>query len=280
MRTGITLLLLVTAFTVTAQHKKTFFNTVYFSVMAGDETYEVDRKQWKNMYANRPLIPYQLDTMTFDYMSAPKDGFLFPLLNGSASSVSIGKSLIDKQTGWWHRRTLEWRSTIHFKSTFYNPIRYGGYASLLYPMDTTKPNMQTNVSLSQTKKILEWQNLINFKTKPILKNKYRFSIGSGIGISRTLKNIIKEKLNQTTYIWNPALRYFMSQSSSYNETDFKAKSETHLLYIFYMGSEIKLSSQISFIGDFHYTLAHNKYSSGNPKTESYWFGLTFSYSFN
>jgi hypothetical protein len=248
--------------------------------MAGDEVNEIDRTQWKNMYANRPQIPYQLDTMTFDYLSVPKDGFFLPPVNGAAVSVSLGRTLIDKKTGWWKRKILEWRTAIHYKGTFTDAIRYGGYTNLLFPMDTTKPNIQDNVSLSQEKKTLEWQNMVNFKTGPIFKTKYRFNIGTGIGISRSLKNTIKESYNQTTYTWNSNLHYFINQSTAFTKNSFEAKPQTHIFYLLYIGTELKLSSQISFTGDFHYTLSHNKYSSVNPKTESYWFGLTFSYSFN
>jgi hypothetical protein len=248
--------------------------------MAGDEENVIDRSQWKNMYANRPQIPYQLDTMTLDYLAVPKDGFFFPPINGAAGSVSLGKNLIDTKTGWWSRKLLEWRSSVHFKSTYINAKRYGGYTNILYPMDTTKTTIQDNVNLMQDKRTLEWQNMINFKTGPFFKTKYRFNIGTGIGISHTLKNTIKERYYQTAYTWNSGLHYFTNQSTAISENSFKAKSQTRIFYLLYVGTELKLSSQISFIGDFHYTLSHNKYSSVNPKTESYWFGLTFSYSFN
>ena len=280
MRTGITLILLLITVTVSAQHKKPFFNTLYFTAMAGEEVNVIDRTQWKNMYANRPKFPYQLDTMTFDYQSVPKCGIFLPSFSGAGGSISLGKTLIDTKTGWWSRKLLEWRSSIHFKSSYYNAIRYGGYTNILYPMDTTKTTIQDNVSLSQNKRTLEWQNMINFKTGPIFNSKFRFNIGTGIGISHTVKNTISERYNQTAYTWNSGLHYFNNQSTAFSENSFKAKPQTRIFYLLYMGTEIKLSSQISFIGDFHYTLSHNKYSSVNPKTESYWLGLTFSYSFN
>jgi hypothetical protein len=280
MRTVITILLLISLLHADAQVKKPFFNTIYFSAMAGDEVNDVDRTQWKNMYANRQQFPYQLDTMTLDYLSVPKCGIFLPSLGGAAGSLALGKSLIDTKTGWWKRKLLEWRSSIHFKSTYTNAIRYGGYTNILYPMDTTKPTIQNNVSLAQDKRTLEWQNMINFKTGPIFKTKFRFNIGSGLGISRTLKNTIKERYNQTVYTWNSSIHYFMNQPGPYTETSFKAKPETRLFYLFYMGTELKLSSHASLLGDFHYTLAHNKNSSINSKAEGYWLGLTFSYSFN
>ena len=106
MRIGIILLLLLIVVNATAQRKKTFFNTLYLSAMAGEEVNDVDRTQWKNMYANRPQIPYQLDTMTLDYLAVPKDGFFFPPINGAAGSVSLGKNLIDTKKGWWNRKLL------------------------------------------------------------------------------------------------------------------------------------------------------------------------------
>ena len=279
MRTCITLLLLISLLHAGAQRKKTFFNTVYFSAMAGNEESVVDKNEWKNMYANRPQIPYQLDTMSANFIPVPKDGFYYINIHG-AGGITLGKILIGDKPGWWHNKALEWRSGFVFKSSFIDGIRAGGYTNLQFPVDTTKPSTQNVVQLSQSKKILEWQNMINFKTGAIGKTKFRFNIGSGFGISRTLKNVIKERYSQTIYTWNTSLHYFMNQSGPYTETSFKAKPETRLFYLFYMGTELKLSSHASLLGDFHYTLAHNKHSSINPKAEGYWLGLTVSYSFN
>jgi hypothetical protein len=262
---------------VTAQHKKFFFGNIYFSGMAGNQVYETALPQWKNLYADRKNFPYLLDTMKTSFI--PKDGPLLRINAKGALSLAAGKSLLPNAHGWMHNKMLEWRMGLFFKSTIHEP--YTGYVTTTdYPVDTTKTHTVTNVFLQQKKQLLELQQLINFKTGPFLFDKLRMNIGSGIGISRTVKNTIHEKYNQTIFTWSSSQHSFIQQNTPVAENDYKAKPETLFSYIFYLGTELKMSKQMSFLSDFHYSIAHYKYNNLSPKTESYWLGLTFCYGLN
>lgn len=278
MKTTATILLLLCFVTTRSQQKKFFFDDVYVSGMAGNQVYQTDMKEWKNMYAGRTAIPYLLDTMKSAFI--PKDGPFLRINARGAMSVILARSLVNRSRGWMRNKKLEWRTGLYYKTTMYNPGSSGFVTTHDYPADTTKTHTVDHVLLQQSKQQMEWQNLINFKTGPFLYDLLRFNIGSGIGVSRTVKNSIHENYYQTIYTWSTAQHRFLEQSTAPAENDFKAKPETSLSYIFYLGTELKLSSQMSMLGDFHYTIAHYKYSSLSPKIESYWLGLTFRYGLN
>jgi len=278
MKTFNTLLLLFLVNAAVAQKKKNFFDHIYFSSMAGEEIYQIDQSEWKNMYVNRQTIPYLLDTMQYDFF--PKDGFFLTNIN-SAVAAMAGKSLFKNNTGnFLRKREIEWRTGIHFKSINHSSYREGFVSSQNYPSDTTKINTRTFVGLNQQKKVIEWQNTFHFKTRYLLNNRLRFIIGTGLGINRTISNHINESYSSTTYTWNSAAHRFDEKYSPRTKNTFKAKPELHASYIFYLGTEFKISKSISFLTDGYYSIAHFKYSVTSKKTEGYWLGLTFCYSLN
>ena len=247
MRYVFTLVFVMCLLKVTAQHKKYFFDNVYFSGMVGNQVYEPALTEWKNLYANRTSFPYLLDTMKSSFI--PKDGPIIRINAKGALSLVLGKSLLPNKQGWMRNKMLEWRMGLHYKAAFYKP--YSPFVtSNYYPVDTTKTHTITNVYLEQHKQLLEWQHLVNFKTGPFLYAKLRFNIGSGIGISRTLKNTIHERYNQTIFTWSSTQHYFLQQATPYSETDYKAKPETLFSYLFYLGTELNITKQMSFLADF------------------------------
>lgn len=277
MKFFFTLFLLTIWFNAAAQQKKYFFDDIYFSGMAGNQVYETAPSQWKNVFAGRTSFPYKPDSLQTDFIA--KDGPLWRLNIKSGLSLAAGKSLLGGRHGWMRNKVLEWRTAINYKTAFHKP-GVSLSTSAGYPTDTTKVHTVYNVQLQQKKQLLEWEHLINFKTGPILFNKLRMNIGSGFSISRTFNNSIHEKYNQTTYTWSSNLRYFVPQSTPYTEADYKAKPETLLSYVFYLGTELKMTSQMSFLSDFHYSIAQYRYNDLAPKIESYWLGLTFRYGLN
>ncbi|MFN8250863.1 MAG: hypothetical protein U0V75_03190 [Ferruginibacter sp.] len=271
------LILLTGWLNIEAQQKKYFFDNLYFSGMAGNQVYDVTPEQWKNLFANRSNFPYPPDSLKSDFI--PKDGPLWRLNVKSGLSLAAGKSLLKGNKGWMRNKVLEWRTALHYKTAAHEPASSLA-TSTNYPTDTTKVHTITNVRLEQKKQILEWEQLVNFKTAPFLLNKLRMNIGSGFSISRTVASSIHEKYYQTTYTWNSSLRYFVTQSTPFTEADFKAKPETLLSYVFYLGTELKLASHMSLLSDFRYSIAHYKNNELSPKIESYWLGLTFRYGLN
>jgi hypothetical protein len=273
-----TLLLLAFINTATAQQKKIFFDHVYFSAMGGTEVYQVDRSEWKNMYADRPTIPYFLDTMQLSFIR--KDGFFFVSPDGTAA-IAAGKTLFKNNTGrFLHKRELEWKTSFHFKTIYYSPNQDGFTNDPRYPYDTTKVTSIDRVRLEQRKKIIDWQNSILFKTRYLFNNKMRFIIGNGIGIGTTVSNTIKDSYGNITYTWNTTAHQFDEKQSPLASNSYKAKPDLYLSYIFYLGTEYKLSKNVSLITDGYYSIAHFKYSASSKKTEGYWLGLTFCYSLN
>lgn len=278
MKTINTLLLLAFINTAMAQQKKIFFDHVYFSAMAGTEVYQIDRSEWKNMYADRTTIPYLLDTMQLAFI--PKDGFFFVSPDGTAA-IAAGKSLFKNNAGrFLHKRELEWKTGFHFKTIYYSPNQDGFTNDPRYPSDTTKVTIIDRVRLEQRKKIIDWQNSIYFKTRYLFRDKMRFIIGNGISIGTTVKNTIEESYSNTIYTWNTTAHRFDEKQSPITNKSYKAKTDYYLSYILYLGTEYKLSKNVSLITDGYYSIAHFKYSAASKKTEGYWLGLTFCYSLN
>jgi hypothetical protein len=276
MKKGIILFFIIFCTKLQAQ-KKYFFDRIYFSGLVGNSVYQVDRSEWKNLYANRESIPYLLDTMQAGFIA--KDGFSLRIDIKGAAGISVGKQLINTTKKWWHNRELEWRTSLFYKATRYSPSNPGYLDNYGYMADTTRVGMKRFVNLEQEKQIIEWQNLINYKTGHIIFKKMRFVIGNGFGISSTVQNSIHEKYKQTSYTWNSGQRRFDEQILANTDKKFKAKPETLFSYIFYLATEFRFSPQVLFFSDFHYTIAKNPLIHFEPKIESYWVGMGFSYSF-
>jgi len=223
MKTLNSLLFLFLINSAFSQSKKFFFDNIYFSAMAGEEIYQIDRLRWKNMYAVRNYIPYLLDTMQLDF--TPKSGAFF-INFSSALAVMAAKSLSgNSKSKFLSKREIEWRTGLHFKSINYNLDRQGFVSSLNYPLDTTKIHLNNFVRLTQKKLISEWQNTLHFKTRYLLKNKIRFNVGTGLGINTTITNKIEENYSVTTYTWNATAHRFNENHSPLTKNTFKAKSE-------------------------------------------------------
>lgn len=261
-----------------AQKKKFFFDDIYFSVMAGNESFEPALSEWKKMYTDRITIPYFLDTMKVDFM--PKCGIFINFNIKGGGALMASKRLINKTQGWFANKDLEWRTGLYYKQSNNSPSRPGLLSDFTYPYDTTRQHVGNYVKLNQEKQILEWQNIINFKTGSFLGERLRFNIGSGLGISRTVKNTIHETYWQTVYSWDSNSHNFIQQSAPAENNSFKAKAETNFSYVLYLGTELNLSKHIGLLSDFHYTIAHYKYSHHSPKIESFWVGLTCCYHIN
>jgi len=279
MKTGLTALFIFFMLGAAAQHKQFFFDNIYFTALVGNQEYKVDNAAWKNMYASRPTIPYLLDTMKYDYISAPKDGPVLHFNIHPGVSLMAGKSLINKTSGFWRNKQLEWRTGFLYKNARYNPWSNTYVSFLNFPTDSTKTYTNDRVTLTQEKQLIEWQNMLHFKTGPFLKT-LRFVIGSGMAINTTLTNNITEQYNQVIYTWSSSYHSFQQQYTPRVSSSFKAKPETRIAYVFYLGTEYKLSKRMGLIGDFHYTLSHNKYAAASPKTDSYWVGVCLSYALN
>jgi hypothetical protein len=278
MKTVCTLLLFFWLLPVTAQRKKFFFDDIYFSGMTGNQTYLPGLSEWKNMYKDRKTFPYLLDTMKSAYYA--KCGLFINLNTKGAFAIMAAKQLVHAKSGWWANKALEWRTGLYYKQSGYNPRNSSFLYDFYYPADTTKQYVRNNVRLNQQKQILEWQHLVNFKTGSFIHNKVRFNLGSGIAISKTIKNTITENYNQTVFTWNSGAHYFNQQETAVANTVYKAKAETNFSYVFYCGTELCLSKQMSLLSDFHYTAARYKYAPYQPLIESYWLGLTFRYGLN
>lgn len=244
---------------------------------AGDIISEVDKTEWENVFANNRTIPYRLDTMVENF--PPKCGIFLPRIGGGFS-LMLGKELIRNKTGFWKKRNLEWKTGFFFKTETYCPSQTGYNSDYSYPRDTTAVYKKDYVWLSQKKNLLEWQNMLIFKTKPVLNNRIRFNIGVGFGLSGMLKNIISERYSQTEYKWDTTFHRFSQKNNIALDNNYKGKTETQLSFNLYGGTEFLFSKRISMLSDFQYSSAHNKYSSEYPKTENYWFGLTLCYHLN
>lgn len=262
----------------TAQKKKLFFDDIYFSGMAGNEVFHPELSQWKNMYADRTSIPYFLDTMKADIGQSLM--FNFNINAKGAFAIMASKQLINNAKGWLANKKIEWRTGLYYKQSVSSPSQQRSLSDFNYPADTSGQYVSNRVKLKQEKQILEWQNLINFKTGSFLNKKVRFNIGSGIGISSTIKNTIHETYWQAVYTWNSSSHNFLVQTTPVADNNFKAKTETNFSYVLYLGTELNLSKKLGLLSDFHYTISNYKYSTVSPKIESYWFGLTLCYHLN
>jgi hypothetical protein len=257
---------------VKSQDKKPFFNNIYVSGMGGFEYYQVDQGRWKDLYKDRASIPYLLDTM---YTSVAKDGVLIPKIYG-AFAISAGKLLIPENR-WAKQRNLEWRTAFFYKAINYYPSRYGFSTLDFYPSDTLQPVNEKLVYLQQNKRLIDWQNTLVYKSRNVGKSKIRLNIGMGFGISTTLSNRILETYENVTRTWNTARRTYDVQKTTLNDGSFKAKPETHLSLLVYLGTEFRISDKYSLLLDGHYSTAHYPYSKYNKKTEGYWTGVSFCY---
>jgi len=261
-----------------AQTKKSFFDRFYFSAWFGNLDYNTDQTKWKNIYADRSSIPYLLDTMKQAFQS--REWFIISINAKGAASLSVSKRLTNDEKKFWRKRELEWRTGINFKTARHIPSRDGYMDYFNYQADTTKIHYKNFVRLKQNQQIIEWQNLLNFKTGGFPFRGTRFVIGNGLGISRTITNTIHESLSVTSYTWDTARHYLVQKQFANTENEFKAKPETSFSYILYLATEYKLGPQVTIAFDFNYTLSHYRYSAKHLRKEGYWLGITFGYSFD
>ncbi len=270
MRKAITLLAFISTLSVSAQNRKPFFNAYYISSWFGGQNDHVDQSKWKDLYKDRTSIPYLLDTMTLG--QPRKDGILIPKID-IAAGFGVGKLLL-KDGRWAKHRNLEWRSTLLYRHLAYQPSVVG-YDNYNYsPKDTTRPFDEIYVNLKQVKDVIDWQNMLVYKSRYFHRDKIRLNIGLGLGLNTTISNNISESYQKASYAWSSSLHYFQQQSFITKGDKFKAKRESHAAFAVYLGTEFKLSDKASLLADGQYTVAHNNVSRVEKKGENYWVGLT------
>lgn len=270
MRKAITLLAFIGCLSASAQNRKPFFNAYYISAWFGGQQDHVDQNKWKDLYKDRSSIPYLLDTMKVG--QPRKDGILIPKIDITAG-IGAGKLLL-KDGRWAKHRNLEWRTSLLYRHLVYQPSIVGFDNRSYQHTDTTRPYNDIYVNLKQVKDVIDWQNVLVYKSRYFHRDNIRLNIGLGLSLNTTISNNITESYQKTNYAWNSNLHGFQQQSIIATGDKFKAKRESHAAFVVYLGTEFKLSNRASLLADGQYTVAHNNFSATDKKVENYWVGVT------